>query len=617
MTDVDLLLKVKNLPASPGVYLMKDGSGRVIYVGKAKVLRNRVASYFQDSRSRDPGTAAKVKKLQVEVRDLDFIATDNEVEALLLENELIKEYQPKFNVQLKDDKSFPFVMITSIEKYPRVLVIRGPHLYDQANTFLGPYVDKKAITRTLKTLRKVFPFCTCNKPCDARRDRRPCIYYQLKQCPAPCQGGVPVDEYAKNIEHVRLFLEGKEGRVLEDLEADMRCAADDLDFERAAVLRDQVEAFRKTLRTQVVLSGENLDRDVVGFHASDTQAVVVVLFFRGGKLRERHPFLVEFDQRHVASADDVLVQFLAQYYLNPRNVLPVEILVPKNLPDLGVLAEALSERRKTVEFVVPTSGTHEAGLVALANKNARLVLGQRETMSVQREAELERVFEALEGRVPNLRRVPRHVEAFDISNLGGEDATGSMVCFTDGVPSKENYRKFKIRGKSTPDDYAMMREVILRRYSRVLREHAPLPDLVLVDGGKGQLNVAVEALRELKLDRLAVVGLAKREEEVFVPGEPDPIPLPKDSGASLFFQRIRDEAHRFAISYHKALREKRTSASSLDGIPGVGPATKKKLLGAFGSVQAIRRAKEEELAEVVGRKLAGRVLNHLKKGEEP
>ncbi|GAB4308907.1 MAG: excinuclease ABC subunit UvrC [Promethearchaeota archaeon] len=613
MASEDLLSKVRRFPKSPGVYLFKDRDGKVVYVGKARVLRSRVASYFQSSPSRDAGTAVKVARIRAEVADADFVATENEVEALLLENELIKKLQPKFNFQLRDDKSFPFVMITN-ERYPRVLLIRGPHLYPQENRFFGPFVNKKALVRALKVLRKIFPHCTCKVP-TSRRKGRPCLAKQLELCPAPCAGGVDPEDYRRNVESVAGFLEGRGGEVVAKLEGDMARAVERLEFERAAVLRDQLAAVRSSLRGQAVVSDEGRDQDILGVHQTDVQAVVVVLLVREGKLVDKHSHVLDLgpveEPWTPERVSDLLGAFVRQYYLNERNYLPEEVVLPEPVEDLDVVAEAIAKQRHPVELRVAEPGSNEWHLVKIARKNAKLVLGQSSRAGDGAEGKLEQTFAGLMGLVPDLEAPPRRVEAFDVSNLQGGEATASMVCFVDGEPSKADYRRFKIRGKDTPDDYAMMKEVVTRRYSRLLRERKRLPDLVLVDGGKGQLNVALEALAELGVDRLPVVGLAKSREEVFVKGRSDPVDLAPDSAASLFLQRIRDEAHRFAVAYHKKLRKKARLASPLDAVKGVGPVTRRKLLVAFGSLDGVRLATIDQLEKVVGKKLAARVHEAL------
>lgn len=618
MVTPALLEHVKTLPALPGVYVFKDADDAVVYVGKAKSLRSRVASYFHDARGRSPRehmSGGKIERFRAQVAQVDVTITDTEAEALLLENELIKRHQPPFNVQLKDDKSFPFVMVTVSERFPRVRVIRGPHLYAQDDRFFGPYVDKGSLVRTLKALRKIFPYCSCKDACTgARRQRaRPCLYYQLKLCPAPCTGKVTPAEYGRNVRHLIQFLAGESTAVVTQLRAEMDAAARALDFERAAKIRDQLAAVEKTLGRQAVVGPGRLDQDVVNFHVADTQATVVIFFVREGKLVGKRPYVLNLEDK---LADDLLQTFVAQYYLNPRNYLPGEIVVPAGLVDLETIERAIVSRRGPVRVHFPEPGSREVRLLEMARKNAKFVLGQREIRAKEGEDALVEVYAKLGPFLPGLHGPPRHLEGFDISNIQGTDATGSMVYFEDGYPSPKRYRKYKIRGKHTPDDYAMMAEVLRRRYSRLLREDREFPDLVLVDGGKGQLNVALEALAEVGVD-LPVIGLAKREEQVFVPGRSDPVDVERDSLASLLFQRVRDEAHRFAISYHKHLRQKRVSESPLEVIKGVGPATRTKLLRAFGAVEAVAAASMPQLVEVVPERVARAIHAHFHAPSSP
>ncbi len=596
--------KVKTFPDQPGCYIMKDAQGKVVYVGKAISLKHRVMSYFTDNASREPYYADKIVRLRGEIADIEFIGTETEKEALLLENELIKNHQPFFNVRLKDDKSFPFIMITG-EKFPRVKIIRGPDLYAKENTFYGPYIDKKAAVRTLKILRHLFPFCTCKRPCKPRD--RPCLYSQIGLCPAPCSGNITPEEYMKNIRNIMRFLEGDSEAILADLKASMDVAVKGLDFEQAAIYRDRILALEKTLGRQDVLDTEPTNKDIIAYSLDEQQAAILVLHIRKGRVLGKRPYILDVNQKLIAN-NEILPIFLEQYYTEKSSFIPDEIVIPQITEEINTIKSVLEELHPKLRVIEPEPGSRDEGMLKIAQKNIGLILGQRRLLAEQASQKMERMSEELQGKIPGLNTAPAYIEAFDISNTQGSNPTASMVVFRNGQPAPQEYRRYRIRLKETPDDVAMMKEVVQRRYTRLLKEQQPLPDLVLVDGGKGQLNGAVEILEKLNLPNQPIIGLAKREEEVYISGQSEPINLEPASTASRVFQAIRDEAHRFAVTYHRLLRQKSETTSELDALPGVGPKRRKELLAAFGSIDGVKRASLDELKTVLPSSIAQTVF---------
>ncbi|HHH42395.1 MAG TPA: excinuclease ABC subunit UvrC [Chloroflexi bacterium] len=607
---------LQSLPTRPGVYLMRDAEGRVIYVGKAVNLRSRVRSYFTSSAQEN----AKTRRLVAEVAELEFIVTDTELEALILEANLIKTHRPRFNVRLRDDKRYPYIKITWAAPFPRVLITR--RMERDGSRYFGPYTSASAVRETLEMLRRTFPYLTCNREITGK-DERACLYHDIKLCLAPCIGAVSQEEYRAVIAGLIRFLEGRSEEVLADLEARMREAADALDFERAALLRDQLQAARRVVERQKIVAAAGSDQDVIAFARDDGNACVQVFFIRGGKLLGREYFLLEGAE---AEADrEVMAAFLKQFYEEAAYV-PPEVILPEDVDEALVIEEWLrSKRGGKVTLRVPRRG-RKRELVRMAAENAAemltVVRAQWEADAHKQEQALDELQEAL-----GLPGRPARIECYDISTTQGTEPTGSMVVFEQGVPRKSHYRRFTIRTVEGPDDYACMREVLTRRFerwraatskemkgARGVKAWALLPDLLVVDGGKGQLGVAVEVLERFGLrDRVPVAALAKREEEIFLPGRPRPVRLPEGSQGLFLLQRIRDEAHRFAITHHRLRRRRAGLASELDGIPGVGPVRRRALLRAFGSVERIRAASVEELAAVPGipRKVAEAIKEHL------
>lgn len=604
--------KLRLLPDRPGVYLMKNAAGEVIYVGKAVSLRNRVRSYFQSP----AGLSAKVRVMTSHIADIDYIVTGSEVEALILEANLIKEYRPRYNVRLRDDKAYPYLKLTLNEPFPRVVVAR--RVERDGAKYFGPYTNSNAVRETMRFLRKLFPIRTCSLDLSGELNYRPCLLYHIKRCVGPCAGKVTPEAYDRLIEQVSLFLEGRHDRLLPDLYREMREAAQALEFERAARIRDQIRAIERVTERQTVVSDRPVDQDLIGFAQEKDLVCVQIFNVRGGRLIGGEHFFLE------ALAEDepseIMTAFVQQYYQRAPFV-PPEVLIQVPVEDAAVIEGWLRERRGgAVRLHVPQRG-EKRRLMEMVVENARLMLRERLAQEARRSEEAERALAHL-AEVLGLPSLPQRIEAFDISNIQGNQAVASMVVFEDGQPKPSDYRRFKIRTKSTPDDFAMMREAVYRRFLRGLKEQAEeveprgfatFPDLVLIDGGKGQLNAAREVMRELGVEDIPTVALAKQYELVFVEGRPDPVDLPWASPGLKLLQRIRDEAHRYAITYHRHLRDQRTSESALDQIPGVGPRRKRELIKRFGSVAGMRRATVEELASVPGisRALAERIHQHL------
>ncbi len=606
------------LPTKPGCYLMKDEAERVIYVGKAINLRNRVRSYFHSSAAASPKTQQLVRK----IADIEWIVVDSELEALILEMNLIKKHRPYYNVRLKDDKRYPYIKIHWAEPYPKVTVTR--QMLQDGSRYFGPYTSVWAVHQTLDVLRRIFPYLTCDRNITGK-DERACLYYDIRLCAAPCIGAISQDEYRQMIEDLSQFLYGRTEPIVSRLQAEMGKAADELRFERAAALRDQIRAIENVVERQKVISSEYLDSDVIAMARSDGEACVQVFFIRGGKLIGREYFLLEGTE---ASPDpDVMAEFIKQFYNQAPNI-PEQVLLPHEVEEAQIIRQWLRQKSgaEKVEIVVPHEGLQRE-LIQMAAENAAETLAalqaQWEADRHHQEQALAELREAL-----SLSGPPNRIECYDISNTQGTAAVGSMVVFEQGVPKKKHYRHFNIRSVVGPDDFASMEEVLTRRFNRWQaalensqvpgkkpdQAFAILPDLIIVDGGKCQLGRAVKVLERFGLsDRVPVAGLAKQNEELFIPSLEKSILLPRHSQGLYLIQRIRDEAHRFAITSHRKLRTKEGLASRLDAIPGVGPAKRKLLLSHFGSIQDIQQASLEELTAVPGvsKKLAEAIKSQL------
>jgi excinuclease ABC subunit C len=600
----DITEQRRKLPDQPGVYLFKDSDGKVIYVGKATSIRKRVGGHFS-------GKTA-IRNVTDQVASIDFLVTENEAEALLAEQQFIKLHRPLFNIRLRDDKSYPYIGISLDEEFPRVYFTRERHR--SGRVYFGPYSNAKRTRETLELLGKLFQYRTCDGPEPGRRSGVPCLDYYIKRCQAPCVGYIDREEYRRNIEAIAAFLSGRYRDVERDVERKMKEAADAEEFERAAVYRDRLDAIRSLMQRRSVASDSHESADLVGVAVDGADANAQVFQVRDGILAERHGFYLaneaERDEAEVAE------EFLAQYYSAAPSV-PRLIVVGEALRGrAALLADALTAQRGgKVEVRIAERGDKRR-LRELAERNAKLALAQdrlrRERRRQQRVDALSELGEAL-----SLPRLPVRVEGFDISNLGGEHTVASMVVFEGGAPKKSDYRRFRIRGDRTegPDDFSSIEEVLSRRIARLesqadLSPHdaerdesfAALPDLIVIDGGKGQLSAGMRALAPLveRGEELAVIGLAKRVEEVFVPGESRPLPIPRDSEALRLLQRVRDEAHRFAITHHRGARDQAMTASLLDELRGVGPVRKRALLSHFGSPDRLVGATREELEAVPG-----------------
>ena len=586
MTDL-VAEKLKLLPDSPGVYIMKDARGKIIYVGKAIVLKNRVRQYFQSSRNQAP----KVRAMVSHVADFETIMTANEVESLILEANLIKKHRPRYNIRLKDDKSYPYVKVTVQEEYPRVFITRRV-LRDGARYF-GPYTNVTALRDSLKLLKRLFPLRTCRTMPD-----RPCLEYHIKRCLAPCVGKVTAEDYRAMIRAVLLFLEGRTDDVERELEHRMALAAEAYHFETAARLRDQLTAVRKAAERQNIVTGAG-DQDALGMARSAAGVCVQIFFIRGGKMIGREHFLLRGSEEE--SDADILRAFLEQYY-NQATFVPREVLLPHTIDDAAraVIEQWLAEKKGggKVALLTPQRGT-KRDIVTMATGNAEKFLADEETRrNLADEATLGAVEEL--GRYLGLKKPPRRMECFDISHNQGQETVASMVVFEDGMPKKSDYRRFKIRSaEGKPDDFLSMREVTTRRYVGLPEDE--LPDLIIIDGGKGQLSSALEIIRnEAGHKDVPVVGLAKQFELIFTEGNSEPVELPRRSQSLYLVQRIRDEAHRFAITFHRKLRGKRNLVSVLDHIVGVGPKRRQSLWSHFGTLDKIKAASVDELVAAPG-----------------
>ncbi len=598
---------LKNLPTGPGVYIHKDADGHILYIGKAVNLRSRVRSYFQKNVD-----SYKTLHLRQRISDVEVISTDSELEALLLEMTLIKKHRPHYNIRLKDDKRYPYIKVHWADPYPKVTVTR--RMVRDGSRYFGPYTSVWAVHQTLDLLRRIFPYLTCDRTITGN-DARACLYYDIKLCTAPCIGAVSKDEYRAMIAQLMDFLEGRSDAIIRELERNMQAAAKELDFEAAALYRDQLQAIDKVVAKQKVIAAAGTDQDVIAFAREEGDACVQVFFIRHGKLIGREYFLLEGTDE--ASDEEVLQDFVTQFYDEAAHI-PKEVLLPNEVEEARIIEAWLKQKRgQKVTMQVPQRGK-KRDLVQMAAKNARDTLA---TLRQQWASDRSRYVTAMDElqQALALPTPPARIEGYDISHTQGRLTVGSMVVFVQGVPYKQDYRRFNIR-TVTNDDYGAMREVLRRRFERYrdsvageLTDPAQigrrkketawtlLPDLLLIDGGKGQLAVAQEVLAEFGLsDEVPLAALAKQEEELYVPGRELPIRLPPRSEGFYLVQRVRDESHRFANQGHRKRRSKVGTASILDGVPGVGPKRRKLLLEHFGSLDELRKATAEEIASVPG-----------------
>jgi excinuclease ABC subunit C len=607
--------KINNLPSNPGVYLFKDKRGTILYVGKAGNIKHRVSSYFQKPAGKDLKTLTMLEK----VADIDTMVTDTEKEAFILEDTLIKMHRPRYNVKLRDDKNYPCLKLSLEEEYPTLCIVR--RIKKDGSLYFGPYPSAISLRETLRLIRRLFPIRTCMDTKFTHR-LRPCINYEMGRCLGPCCEGVDPNQYREVVQQVRMFLAGKNRDLLEVLQKKMEEESEELHFEAAAKIRDQIASIEQVVEKQKIVSTDFLDQDVIGFHRQDHKIVVYPLFVRAGRLMGGRGFVI-------SSAglldEEVLSSFVLQYYREGR-FIPEQILIPKSIPEQDFVEQWLTELKgKRVKILVPLKGDKKH-LLKMASENAEQFLLAKDEL----DKDEEKLLDSLKERL-HLRNVPRRIEAFDISNFQGGNAVGSMVFFEDGKPDKERYRHFKIKTIEGADDYGMMYEVLLRRYQKAAKED-DLPDLVLLDGGRGQLNVAQEVFKELKIREVDLISLAKErtvekprpsrlrrtEEKVFHPQYKEPFILGRHSPILHLLDRVRDEAHRFAIIYHKKVRSRETVRSELGEIPGIGQIRQMALLRYFGTVEKIKQATEEELVRVpkMNSKSAQRVYEFYRNREE-
>ena len=591
------------LPDKPGVYLMKDDRGDVVYVGKAQSLRSRVRSYWQKG-NYGPLEGHRIRAVIDRIADVEVTQTDSVSEALLLEMNLIKRYRPRFNVRLKDDKSYPYIKVTLSDDFPRVE--RTRKLVNDGSRYFGPYGSASSVDESMNLVRRLFPFrtCTIDIKDGERALQRPCLLYHIKRCQGPCIEAISKDAYRADIEQVELFLEGRQETVVKALSKEMVSAADRTEYERAAVLRDKVRAIQRTMESQKMAAFARTELDLVGMARQDNQAAIQLFVIRNGQMIGRDVFLL--DAAHEAPDDEVLTSFLEQYYTRAGSI-PREIYVPSATLDADVLETFLGERRGgPVHLRLPQRG-EKRELMALATRNAGETLAREQARWLADHGKTLAALEQLASAL-GLAGPPLRIECYDISNFQGSESVGSMVVFEDGKPRTGEYRRFRIRTVSGPNDFASHQEVLRRRFRTVRTgeegsEEArrwSMPDLVIVDGGKGQVSAAKETLDALGLHELPLAGLAKEREELFLPEHSDPILLPATSPALYLVQRLRDEAHRFAITYHRGLRARRAVRSAFDDLPGVGPKRRRELLKVFGSVKRVRDAPVEQIAAVPG-----------------
>ena len=584
--------RLKQIPKKPGVYFFKDTSSHILYIGKAKELRTRVRSYFQKNRHQSAKNISMIKK----IRDVDWIVVSSEVEALLTEANLIKKYQPFYNVNLRDDKSFPYIRITK-EPYPRVFITRT--IVKDGSRYFGPYTDVIYLRRTLKAIRAIFPIRSCDFFIDddviEKKKISLCLDYHIKKCEGPCEGMVSEQIYGEMISNVIKFLNGRTNDIENSITEKMNNASHDLRFEDAGVFRDQLTAIKDFRERQRKVSADFKDRDIFALATDEDYGIAVVVRIRNGRINSRE----KLSLRNLDSSEESIFEtILTRFYLE-SDFIPNEIVLPKEPTNSDQLIAFLKQKRKgSVKFKYAERG-EKAKELRLAYQNAKLLLGEWKLNRMKRKDFVPKMVEQLKEDL-QLKSSPRKIEAFDISHLGGTNTVASMVSFFDGKPKKNEYRKYNIKTVEGIDDFASIREVVLRRYSRVKKEGLGFPDLILIDGGKGQLSMAVSALRELGLEYITVIGIAKRLEEVFVPGHSDPQNIPKSSSGLILLRRIRDEAHRFAITFQRTKRKKTSLKSVFDDIAGMGPSRVKKIMKDFNGIDEIASLDPQDIKEKSG-----------------
>jgi len=588
--------KMERLPENPGVYIMRNSEGTIIYVGKAINLKNRVRSYFAESTEQ----SFKITHMVPRIDDIEYFITASEEEALILELNLIKRHKPFYNIRLKDDKTFPYLKISTNEEYARVQITR--RLEEDGARYFGPFASAYSIRQTLKTIKEIFPFRPCTKDL-SRKITRPCLEYYIHKCPAPCIRAISKEEYDKAIQKLILFLEGKQEKVVKELEANMKEAVSKLEYEKAAMIRDRIKAIKEVINCQKLAITVQGEQDVIAFAQEKDAAYAQIFFIRGGKIIGREGFALKGVQSE--EPIQVMTDFVKQFYSSAAYI-PSLIVLQYPILDKGVIEGWLSKKKgASVKTQSPLKGNKKQ-LIETVALNAALGLKELMIKQISSQNNLGAALEELQ-QVLKTEGLPLRIEGYDISNIQGKDAVGSMVVFEKGRPKTALYRHFKIKTLEQPNDFAMMQEVIRRRFGRFKKtgeeaadNWSKMPDLVLIDGGKGQLSAVTAVLAEIGVELPALIGLAEENEEIFLPGISKPIILAKNSPALQLLQRVRDEAHRFAIGYHHHLHKKKTFVSALDGVPGIGPARKKALLKEFGTVAEIKTATFEELTSVKG-----------------
>ena len=603
MTDTLLSNEFKTAPNKPGVYIMKSADGHVLYVGKASKLRSRLNSYLGTSRNKDPKTAALMRL----VEGLDYIVTSSPSEALILESTLIKQYRPKYNVRLKDDKSYPYIKITNSEDFPRVFITRK--VENDASLYFGPYANPGSVRKTLKLINRLFPYRSCDKIITGKDDR-PCLEYHLNRCIAPCISAASIGDYRNVIDQVILFMEGKSDTVVNQLTKDMKNAAKELAFEKASIIRDQIEGISQIQEKQKVVSAGNTNYDVIGIAKNDKDTRIVVLFVRSGKLIGKEQFSMIGIMGE--STPDLISDFVIQYYSSVHQI-PDLLLLPCPISQKDIVEDMLTRSsNKRVKLNVPLRGPKFA-MVQMALDNAYVGLNKSTSKSLFSKENLSAAMKSIKDKL-DLPSIPYRIECYDISNIQGAVPVGSMVVFENGLAKPSSYRKFNIRTKTGIDDYAMMKEMIERRFKKIIDQPNSeniyngrgdqswdnAPDLVVIDGGKGHLNAVSAVFDNLGINTISLASLAKENEEIFLRDRPDPVILEKTSEALYLMQRLRDEAHRFAISHHRERRNRIGTLSILDTIPGIGPKRRNALLRYFGSVAKIREASESDIEKIPG-----------------
>ena len=596
--------KFDNLPSLPGVYLFLNNSNKIIYIGKAKNLRNRVRTYFSSTPS-----SAKTEILVNKIKDLEVIVTDNEIEALILESNLIKQHKPRYNINLKDDKSFPYIVITN-ENYPQVFPTRK--ILNDGSKYFGPYTDVKTMRFALKILREVFKIRSCKYNIDdeviQKKKIKLCLDYHIKKCDGPCEGLVSKSAYRKMINQVEKVLRGRLDSLLTDLHEELESYSAELKFEQASEVKNKIDALQVYANSQKVVSAEYTDKDLITVASDVPDAVATIFNIRNGKLVGKKKFVFSYP---IETAPENIYSVVIKNYYSDFVEIPTEIIVKALPEDISNLEKFLANKiNSTVQILTPKADEEIDSLLNMCYQNALLELNEIKLQRLKKDGKISYVLKSLQRDI-YLKNLPSRIECFDISTLQGADTVASLVVFENGKPKKNEYRKFIIKSVSGSDDFKSMSEVIERHYTRVLQENKKLPDLIMVDGGKGQLSASLKVLKKLGLNALPIIGLAKRLEEVFTPDNKDSILIPKTSSSLRLLQKIRDEAHRFAVTFHRKKRDERTLQTELLGIKGIGKITAQKLLVNFGSIENIRKAHKEKISELIGNKLADKVVEYF------